>query len=71
MDVSDFNGFWAGSMTLVVPTGWSVKIAFSNRAKSHRHSLMLTKPYSLSEMPEMPKRARRGVGRSHHSSGRH
>ena len=52
-NVSDFNGFWAGSMTLIVPAGWSVKIELSNRAKSKQHSLMLTKPYALTEMPEM------------------
>jgi Sulfocyanin (SoxE) domain len=52
-NVSDFNGFWAGSMTLIVPAGWSVRIELSNRAKSKQHSLMLTKPYALTEMPEM------------------
>src|SRR5688500_19827854 len=48
---SDFNGYWGGGMTLVVPTGWSVTVDLSNRSKSHRHSLMLTKPYPPSEIP--------------------
>ena len=38
-------------MTLVVPTGWSVTVGLSNRSKSHRHSLMLTKPSPQSEIP--------------------
>ena len=58
-------------MTLVVPTGWSVKIAFSNRAKSHRHSLMLDQTLLSVRNAGDAKRARRGVGRSHHSSGWH
>jgi hypothetical protein len=49
--MSDFNGYWGGGMTLVVPTGWSVTVGLSNRSKSHRHSLMLTKPYPQSEIP--------------------
>ena len=44
-EISDFNGYWGGGMTLWVPTGWSVKVELSNRSKSYRHSLMLTKLY--------------------------
>jgi hypothetical protein len=50
-EVSDFNGYWGGGMTILVPTGWSVKVELSNRSKSIRHSLMLTKPYAQSEIP--------------------
>jgi Sulfocyanin (SoxE) domain len=50
-EISDFNGYWGGGMTIIVPTGWSVRVELSNRSKSIRHSLMLTKPYSQSEIP--------------------
>lgn len=29
-DIIDFNGYWGGNLTIIVPTGWSVKIAFIN-----------------------------------------
>jgi hypothetical protein len=48
---SDFNGYWGGGMTIMVPTGWSVKIGLSNHAKVSPHSLMLTKTYLQSEIP--------------------
>lgn len=50
-DVSDFNGYRGGSITLLVPTGWSVKVALSNRSGGHQHSLMVTRPYPPSQMP--------------------
>ena len=50
-DVSDFNGYYGEGITLVVPTGWSVTVELSNRSKSIRHSLMLTKRYPQSEIP--------------------
>src|SRR3712207_3364114 len=50
-ETSDFNGYWGGGMTVVVPTGWSVSISLSNHAKSIRHSLMVTKAYEPSERP--------------------
>jgi hypothetical protein len=50
-EVSDFNGYYGGGMTIVVPTGWSVMVELSNRSKSIRHSLMLTKSYPQSEIP--------------------
>jgi len=50
-EISDFNGYWGGGMTIIAPTGWSVKIGLSNQSKSARHSLMLTKPYPPSAIP--------------------
>jgi len=29
-EISDFNGYWGGGMTIIAPTGWSVKIGLSN-----------------------------------------
>ena len=50
-DIIDFNGYWGGNLTLIVPTGWSVRIEFTNGSQSFRHSLMVTRTYALSEMP--------------------
>jgi Sulfocyanin (SoxE) domain len=50
-DIIDFNGYWGGNITVVVPTGWSVKIGFINGSQSFRHSLMVTRPYAKAEMP--------------------
>jgi hypothetical protein len=29
-DIIDFNGYWGGNLTIIVPTEWSVKIEFIN-----------------------------------------
>jgi hypothetical protein len=50
-DIIDFNGYWGGNLTIIVPTGWSVKIEFINGSQSFRHSLMVTRVYAQSEMP--------------------
>jgi Sulfocyanin (SoxE) domain len=50
-DIIDFNGYWGGNLTIVVPTGWSVRIAFINGSQSFRHSLMVTRVYAQAEMP--------------------
>jgi hypothetical protein len=63
-DIIDFNGYWGGNLTIIVPTGWHVNIAFINRSGSFRHSLMVTRPYAPSEMPEKL-RAEDGVWGAH------
>jgi hypothetical protein len=50
-DIIDFNGYWGGNFTILVPTGWSVRIEFINGSQSFRHSLMVTRVYTQSEMP--------------------
>src|SRR3712207_3221314 len=50
-DISDFNGYRGGSITVLAPTGWSVKVALSNRSRGHPHGLMVTRPYPQSGMP--------------------
>ncbi len=50
-DIIDFNGYWGGNLTIMVPTGWSVRIEFINGSQSFRHSLMVTGVYAQSEMP--------------------
>lgn len=50
-DIIDFNGYWGGNLTIIVPTEWSVNIEFINGSSSFRHSLMVTRVYTQSEMP--------------------
>ncbi len=50
-DIIDFNGYWGGNLTIMVPTGWSVNIKFINGSLSFQHSLMVTRVYAQAEMP--------------------
>ena len=50
-DIIDFNGYWGGNLTIMVPTGWSVRIEFINGSLSFRHSLTVTRVYAQAEMP--------------------
>jgi hypothetical protein len=50
-DIIDFNGYWGGNLTIIVPTGWSVNIEVINGSLSFRHSLMVTRVYAQAEMP--------------------
>ncbi|UXN67405.1 sulfocyanin-like copper-binding protein (plasmid) [Phyllobacterium sp. A18/5-2] len=50
-DIIDFNGYWGGNLTIMVPAKWSVQIEFINGSSSFRHSLMVTRVYAQSEMP--------------------
>ncbi|TXR49434.1 sulfocyanin-like copper-binding protein [Phyllobacterium endophyticum] len=50
-DIIDFNGYWGGNLTIIVPAAWSVEITFINGSLSFPHSLMVTRVYAQSEMP--------------------
>jgi hypothetical protein len=50
-DIIDFNGYWGGNLTIIVPGEWSVQIVFINGSSSFRHSLMVTRVYAQSDMP--------------------
>ncbi|MBZ9600539.1 sulfocyanin-like copper-binding protein [Phyllobacterium chamaecytisi] len=50
-DIIDFNGYWGGNLTIIVPVDWSVEITFINGSLSFPHSLMVTRVYAQSEMP--------------------
>ena len=51
LDIIDFNGYWGGNLTIIVPADWSVEITFINGSLSFPHSLMVTRVYAQSEMP--------------------
>ncbi len=48
----NFNGYYTGDMTVVVPVGWSVDIHFKNNDAMLPHSLLVTKPYAKEHFPE-------------------
>jgi hypothetical protein len=50
-DIIDFNGYWGGNLTIIVPADWSIEITFVNASLSFPHSLMVTRVYAQSEMP--------------------
>jgi sulfocyanin len=47
----NFNGYFTGDMTVVVPIGWTVVIAFKNNDAMLPHSLLVTKPYAKDDFP--------------------
>jgi hypothetical protein len=49
----NFNGYFAGNMTVVVPPAWTVDIAFKNTDAMLPHSLVVTKAFAPDEMPEL------------------
>ena len=49
----NFNGYSSGAMTVVVPLGWSVELAFRNADKTQPHSLVVTRAYGADDMPNV------------------
>jgi hypothetical protein len=49
----NFNGYFSGGMTVVVPVGWTVDIAFKNTDAMLPHSLLVTRAYGPTEMPDI------------------
>jgi len=49
----NFNGYFSGDMTVVVPVAWTVDIAFKNTDGMLPHSLVVTKPFKPDEMPDL------------------
>jgi len=48
----NYNGYFTGDMTVVVPAGWTVEIDFKNQDAMLPHSLLVTKPYAPDHFPE-------------------
>lgn len=49
----NFNGYYKGGMTVVVPVGWTVDISFLNHDGMLPHSLLVTKAYPPDAMPDV------------------
>jgi len=47
----NFNGYYEGNATIVVPVGWKVKVAFRNQDGNIPHSMAITEPYALDDFP--------------------
>ena len=47
----NLNGYFRGSVTILIPAGWRVTIDYHVIGDKHRHSLMLTKPYDPADLP--------------------
>lgn len=48
----NFNGYFTGDMTVVVPVGWTVEIDFRNNDAMLPHSLLVTRPYATNQFPD-------------------
>jgi sulfocyanin len=48
----NFNGYFSGDMTVVVPVAWAVEIAFKNNDAMLPHSLLVTKPFTKDDVPD-------------------
>ncbi len=49
----NFNGYFAGDMTVVVPVGWTVDIDFKNQDAMLPHSLVVTKAFDKDHIPDL------------------
>lgn len=48
----NYNGYYAGDVTLRVPDGWNVKVVLTNRDGNAPHNIIVTYPYSRDDMPD-------------------
>lgn len=48
----NFNGYFTGDMTVMVPVGWTVDIHFKNNDAMLPHSLLVTKPFATDHFPD-------------------
>lgn len=48
----NYNGYYTGDMTVVVPAGWTVDIHFRNNDAMLPHSLVVTKAFAPNHFPD-------------------
>jgi sulfocyanin len=48
----NFNGYFAGDMSVIVPIGWTVTIHFRNNDAMLPHSLVVTKAFTKGHFPD-------------------
>jgi len=61
----NFNGYYEGNMTLVVPVGWGVEVDFVNRDGDNPHSIVVTQAYAPDQMPEQAGREDTAIKRAY------
>jgi sulfocyanin len=65
----NFNGYYEGNMTVVVPEGWRVAIGFSNRDANFPHSLVvIADPGSEDDLPAQAGREDVAISRAYSKS---
>lgn len=65
----NFNGYYEGSATVVVPEGWRVEIAFTTRDANYPHSLVvIDDPGSPDALPEEAGREQVAISRAYSKS---
>ena len=65
----NFNGYYDGSLTVVVPEGWRVEIDFTNRDANYPHSLVVIEdPGDPAAYPEEAGRAEVAISRAYSKS---
>jgi sulfocyanin len=47
----NYNGYYKGDMTIVVPLGWTVDVDFRNHDGMLPHSLVATRPFAPDKIP--------------------
>ncbi len=60
----NFNGYYEGAATIVVPVEWSVEMTLINQDANSPHSMVVTKPYAPDEMPEKAGRGEAAIKRA-------
>jgi len=48
----NYNGFYNGSVNLVVPQGWNVNLKFHNPDGNYRHSVAVIKMFDTNNIPQ-------------------
>jgi sulfocyanin len=65
----NFNGYYEGGLTVVVPEGWRVEIGFTNRDANYPHSLVvIDDPGSEDALPEQAGREEVAIKRAYSKS---
>jgi sulfocyanin len=65
----NFNGYYAGNATVVVPAGWGVRITLSNRDGDVPHSLVvMDEPGSPDDLPLQAGREQVAISRAYSKS---
>ncbi len=49
----NFNGYYKGNMTVVLPVGWTVALSFLNHDGMLPHSLLVTRAYPPDQFPDV------------------
>jgi sulfocyanin len=64
----NFNGYYEGDMTVVVPEGWRVEITFTNRDSDMPHSLVVTVDPGQDNLPLQAGREQAAFARAYSKS---